>query len=48
MKSASSSTALLPSETTTLGAEPYVLYADANVRLFVRFDGPATGRFADD
>jgi hypothetical protein len=39
---------LLPSETTTLGAEPYVLYADANVRLFVRFDGPATGRFADD
>jgi hypothetical protein len=39
---------LLPSETTTLDPKSYVLYADANVRLFVRFDGPATGRFADD
>jgi hypothetical protein len=36
---------LLPSRTVELDAEPYVVDVNANVRSFLRFDGPATGRF---
>ena len=34
-----------PDETERLGREPYLLRVDANVRLFIRCDGPATVQF---
>ncbi|ERH12302.1 MAG: hypothetical protein J07HB67_01318 [halophilic archaeon J07HB67] len=39
---------LSPNETMRFDVESYMLYANANVQLFVRFDGPATGRFVSE